>query len=482
MAPFYKLPPRPYQQAIVEEHWSDEAQALFLEQGLGKSKVTLDQLQYMYTHCGLEGVVILSKLMVVENWYKEELDKHLAVPFNKYLYTTKGRKRVPKVWPDTDKLQVLLINDGQFRTKHGQEKVASFLRRYRAGIVIDESTLIKNPTAKLTKGVLKLAPESRWRRILSGEPAPQGPQDYFSQYQFLSNGIFGTSSFIAYKNRFCKQKSIWVNGREIRTPTREFNTGMQPIFEKLIEPCTVRLRKTEVLKELPPKQYQRIVFELPTELQREYNRLADEFHAEIMARDPEEKANVTALVAVARITRLHQLVCGHVVDDTGELRRVNSGRFEVLLNLLEERPVDSKTIIWCHYRDNINELRERLDKQFGAAYVYGGMSDTERTENLNRFQKGDAGVLLANPAAAGHGLTLVEADTAIYYSNSYNFEHRAQSEDRIHRIGQTAQSVMYYDIVAEGTVDERILAVLKSKQDFSQSVMRELSEWLKKLV
>lgn len=479
MEQIYKLTPRPYQRAIVEEHWSDEAQALFLEQGLGKSKVTLDQLMYMHQYRGLEGVVILSKLMVVENWYKEELDKHINVPYQSFLYTAKGRRRVPKTWQPSDKLQILLINDGQFRTKHGFEKVKSFLETYNAGIVIDESTLIKNPTAKLTKAMQKLVMVSRWRRILSGEPAPQGPQDYFSQYQFLAPGIFGTGSFMAYKNRFCKQKSIWVNGREIRNPTREFNHGMQEQFERIVSDCTVRLRKTEVLKELPPKQYQRIVFELPVEVQREYNRLAEEYYAEVMARDPEEKASVTALVAIARITRLHQLACGHVVADDGNLRRVDSGRVEVLESLLEQRPANSKTIVWCHYRDNIDELRERLPS---TAYVYGGMSAAERTANLEAFQRGGAAVLLANPSAAGHGLTLVEADTAIYYSNSYNFEHRAQSEDRIHRIGQTAQSVMYYDIVAEGTVDERILDVLKSKQDFSQSVMKDLSEWLKKLV
>lgn len=480
MAELYKYPPRPYQRAIVENHWQDEVQALFLEQGLGKTKVTLDQAMRQFMFNGNSGLVVMSKLMVVENWYKEELDKHLCVPFEKYLYTTSRKKYFPKDWRVSPALRVVLINDGQLRTKHGQAAIQKFMEEHASGLIIDESTLIKNPSAKISKAVIKLGQLAAWKRILSGEPAPQGPQDYFAQYRFLSPTILKTPSFTAYKNMFCKQKSIWVNGREIKTPTREFNPGMQQRFEQLVAPVTVRLRKTEVLKELPPKQYQRIVFSLPTEVQRAYNRLAEEFFAELtVKKDPDEKASVTALVAVARITRLHQLVCGHIVSDDGPTERVDSGRFQILQDLLEQRPVGSKTIIWCHYRDNINELQEKLGDL--AVKIYGGMSATERTEALERFQKGDASYLIANPAAAGHGLTLTEADVAIYYSNSYNFEHRAQSEDRIHRIGQEAGSVMYYDIVAEGSVDERILDVLKSKKDFSQAVMKDLSTWLASL-
>jgi SNF2 family DNA or RNA helicase len=257
---------------------------------------------------------------------------------------------------------------------------------------------------------------------------------------------------------------------------------MKEIFEKIVAPYTVRLRKDEVLPELPPKQYQRVVFSLPTEVQREYNRLAEEFYAELVVnKAPEEKAQVTAMVAISRITRLHQLSCGHIVGDDGKLSRVENGRFDALKALLDERPKGAKTIVWCHYRDNIDELMERLPKG-SAVKIYGGILTEERTSALEAFQRGEASVLLANPAAAGWALTLTCADTAIYYSNSYNFEHRAQSEDRIHRIGQTAQKVMYYDIVAEGTVDERILDVLKNKQDFSTTVMRGLNEWLKQVL
>lgn len=478
----YKLEPRPYQRAIVEKLSGEEALALYLEQGLGKTKVSIDQAMWRFLYDSCDGLVVMSKLLAVENWAKEEIGKHCNVPFEAYLYTQAGRKRVPKVWKPTDKLRVFLINDGQMRTKHGEAAVQNFLQNHRCGFIIDESTLIKNPTAKLTKAVMKLQPLSAYRRVLSGTPDPQGPADYFSQYRFLSPSILRTTSFTAFKNQFCKQRSIFINGREIRTPTGEFNHGMKEVFETIVAPYTVRLRKDEVLKELPPKQYQRIVFSLPTDVQREYNRLAEEFYTELVVnRAPEEKAQVTATVAIARITRLHQLACGHIVGDDGKLSRIENGRFGVLQSLLEERPKGTKTIVWCHYRENIDELMERLPEG-SSVKIYGGISAEERTAALEAFQRGEASVLLANPAAAGWSLTLTCADTSIYYSNSFNFEHRAQSEDRIHRIGQTAQKVMYYDIVAEGTVDERIMDVLKNKQSFSETVMRGLNEWLKQVL
>lgn len=482
----YKHPPRPYQRAIVENLWQEEALALFLEQGLGKTKVVLDQAAFQYLNNGCNGLVVVSKILAVENWYKVEIEKHLNVPFEKHLYTAGARKKVPTVWHPTQALRLLMVNDGQLRTKHGLAAVERFIDNHKVGMVIDESTLIKNPSAKLTKAAIKLGKKAAYRRILSGTPDPQGPQDYYSQYRFLDPNILVTPSFTAYKNMYCKQKILFINGREIRTPTREFNPGMRELFEKKVGKNTVRLRKDEVLPDLPPKQYQKIVYSLPTEVQREYNRLAEEFFAELVVeRNPDEKASVTALVAVARITRLHQLACGHIVADDGSLRRVDGGRYDVLKELLDGRPEQSKTIIWCHYRDNIDELEERLGADFGkdsVVRIYGGIKASDRTFALEAFQEGEARFLLANPAAAGWALTLTCADAAIYYSNSYNFEHRAQSEDRIHRIGQTANKVMYYDIVADGTVDERILDVLKSKKDFSETIMRGLNEWLKKLV
>jgi len=241
MAQIYRLPPRPYQRAIVENTYKKDNLALWLEQGLGKTKVTLDTANFRYPESN--GLVVVSRTTVVENWLFEELGKHLVVPYTANLYSTKNKNKIPPVkFLNGDRLQVLLINDGCLRTDHGMKYVKEFLVKFKCGFIIDESTLIKTPSTKLTKNVIKLGALADWKRVLCGEPAPQGPKDYFSQYKFLDPNILGVKTFTAYKNLFCEQKTIYMNGRQIQTPTRQFKPGAQEVFESRIKPFTIRLR------------------------------------------------------------------------------------------------------------------------------------------------------------------------------------------------------------------------------------------------
>ena len=104
-------------------------------------------------------------------------------------------------------------------------------------------------------------------------------------------------------------------------------------------------------------------------------------------------------------------------------------------------------------------------------------SDREKT--LDRFQDADDSLrfFVSNPHTGGRGLTLTAADTMIFYSNSYDLELRLQAEDRIHRIGQTNHCT-YVDLVAPGTVDEKILDSLRKKVKISNEVLGEVKEWL----
>jgi len=221
---------------------------------------------------------------------------------------------------------------------------------------------------------------------------------------------------------------------------------------------------------------------MDSKTQSKYDKLCKDFMVEFQ--QEEKEGTLTATLAISRAIKLHQLSSGYLITDDNVKIRVDNGRFEVLCGILDERPEGTKTIIWAHYRDTIDELEERLNKKYGeqsTAKVYGGMSSESRTANIQRFRSDKVcRTFIANPASAGWGITLTEADAAVYYSNSYNWEHRVQSEDRFHRIGQKASTVQYYDIIADGTIDERILTVLKEKANFSQSVMTDLGDWFGK--
>ena len=149
--------------------------------------------------------------------------------------------------------------------------------------------------------------------------------------------------------------------------------------------------------------------------------------------------------------------------------------------MLEE--INGKVIIWANYRHDIRTITKELEKIYGKAAVanlYGDTPVSDRDQIISDFQDTQAPLryLVANPKTGGYGLTLTASHTVIYYSNNYDLEIRLQSEDRVHRIGQKSK-VTYIDLIAEGTVDERIVKSLRSKINIATEVLGEdLKKWL----
>ena len=167
--------------------------------------------------------------------------------------------------------------------------------------------------------------------------------------------------------------------------------------------------------------------------------------------------------------------------DDGETKEIKSNRMNELLNILEE--TDGKVIIWANYRFDIKNIENTLAEKFGPECVstyYGDTKDKDRQDIVDRFQDKDSKLkyFVGNPSTGGYGLTLTAAHTVVYYSNTYDLEKRMQSEDRAHRIGQV-NKVTYIDMIAEGTVDEKIVQSLRSKIDIATEVMgEEIKKWV----
>ena len=144
--------------------------------------------------------------------------------------------------------------------------------------------------------------------------------------------------------------------------------------------------------------------------------------------------------------------------------------------------VSGKIIIWSRFRYDIVNIRNELASVYGSDSVvsyYGDTSEQDRQTAIDRFQHGTARFFVANPATAGYGLTLTGANTVIYYANDFNLETRIQSEDRCHRIGQK-NPVTYIDLIADGTIDEKIVKALRDKIDIGARVLgEEAREWLR---
>ena len=178
--------------------------------------------------------------------------------------------------------------------------------------------------------------------------------------------------------------------------------------------------------------------------------------------------------------RLQQITCGHFTDDNGGTQPIENNRITELMDILED--VEGKAIIWAHYQYDINVIIKAIVKKYGPGSVvdyYGLTPKEDRQDNIKKFQDDPkCRFFIGTPATGGYGITLTAANTVIYYSNGYDLEKRLQSEDRAHRLGQK-KPVLYIDINAEDTVDEKIVKALRKKINIASEVLgEELRSWI----
>ena len=475
----YPFKTRPYaHQSYAWEHSKDlDEFALFMDMGTGKSKVIIDNIAYLYDKGRIDSALIIAPKGTYQNWTRNEIPTHMPdhiVVDTAAWYASPKKKEADKlnnILSPSHNLRVLVMNVEAFSSAKGVKYAETFMRCAGSTMmVVDESTTIKNPKAKRTKALVKTGIQAKFKRILTGEPVTRSPLDLYAQFQFLNPHLLGFSSYYTFRNRF----SIMV---DMKAGTRSFKkvVGYQRLTElnDAIQPHSYRIKKEECL-DLPPKVYQYRYVDLSPEQKKLYKDLSDlavtQLDGKVLSID-----NVLTMML-----RLHQITCGHYTSDEGEVIPVENNRISELLQVLGEAP--DKVIIWANYIQDIKNIVECLTKEYGPESVvqyYGAVNQDDRNLAIERFQ-GDptCKFFVGNPQTGSMGITLTAADTVVYYSNSYNLEHRLQSEDRAHRIGQN-KSVTYVDIICPKTIDEKIVKALKAKKNIAQQVMGdEWKEWL----
>ena len=188
----------------------------------------------------------------------------------------------------------------------------------------------------------------------------------------------------------------------------------------------------------------------------------------------------STMTVITQLMRLQQITCGHFVADDGTTQEIKNNRITELMDVLDE--TEGKAIIWGHWQKDIQNIVNEIEKVHGPGSVvsyYGLTPQDERQDNIRKFQDDPkCRFMVGTPSTGGYGITLTAANTVIYYSNGYDLEKRLQSEDRAHRIGQK-KNVTYVDIIAEKTVDEKIVKSLRKKINIASEVLgEELREWI----
>jgi SNF2 family DNA or RNA helicase len=234
----------------------------------------------------------------------------------------------------------------------------------------------------------------------------------------------------------------------------------------------MRVTKDEVL-DLPPKLYQKRYVELTMKQKRHYNDLKTDYVTLVASGE-----EISAEMAVTRMLRLQQIVCGYLPFEDGcpEVEDIPGGnpRLSALVEMCDD--LAHQAIIWARFRADIDRIMSRLEGR--GVRVDGSVVGRDRQDAIEAFKEGTYQFLVANPAAAGTGYTLTEAKTVFYYSNSFKLVDRLQSEDRAHRIGQE-NAVEYVDFVAAGTIDQYIVKALREKLDVASYINGDiLRDWI----
>ena len=475
----YKFKHQPYEHQLeaLKKSWNKAEFAYFMDMGTGKSKVLIDNMCVLYDRGQITAALIIAPKGVYRNWERGELPTHIPehVMYDVVLWnpsqTKTQQKKQEKLFITDDNLKIFIMNVEAFSTKKGCDFANRFVTSHSCMMAVDESTTIKSKDAKRTKSIVKIGKNATYRRILTGSPVTKSPMDLYTQCEFLDPWLLGHSSFFSFQYEYAVVQRRSMGAHSFNQVVGYRNLDK---LNGVLDKFSFRVKKEDCL-DLPDKVYIKRSVELTDEQQSVYSSLKTFALAML------EEGSVTTDTILTQLLRLQQVCSGHVRMDDGEMKTFNSAKLPELMSVLEE--TDGKVIIWANFTHDIKSIEKAIAEKYGeqsVATYYGETESDERQEIVDRFQDPDSGLIyfVGQPRTGGYGLTLTQAKTVIYYSNNFDLEIRLQSEDRAHRIGQTSK-VTYIDIVAENTVDERILKALRNKINIASQVLAEdFRDWI----
>ena len=455
--------------------------ALLMGTGTGKTKVILDEWGERVASGDIQNLLVIAPAGAYANWWLDrspeepsEATKHLSPELRARMILhwwssgggVKWRRGLEELMAPTDRPRMFVMNvEALSSVDRARAACEQFIASGRTLLCLDESTRCKNHRAIRTRQVSKLGKMAVARRIATGLVTPQSPLDLYSQFEFLDPHIIGCRTFAEFRSIYAITRRVLFPGASWPTELVVGFRNLDQLWER-IAPWCYRISKEECL-DLPPKVYTTRDVRLTAQQQKAYTELKQFATTKLEA----EEAHVTAKSVITQILRLHQLLCGHLVDEHGNIHNVTERRTQALLDVLNQH--DGKAVIWVSYDPTIRKLRKAIADEYedpNIVAAFWGGNRSERLDEETRFKTDPrCRFMLATPGAGGVGNNWQVADLVVYHSNTYDLELRAQSEDRSHRHGQT-KSVTYVDLVARGTVDEKILRVLRKKIDLNNVI------------
>ena len=444
-----KNPLRKRQMEGLLKAWKTPAYALFWSMGAGKTITTVALINLRRQYGMIDRVLIICPTSVKSVWTKE-FKEHSALPMNIQILEAGDKVGDP---------EMLVVGVEALSQGNAFDKALEFVNRGKCMVVVDESSRIKNYKAGRTERCWEIGEAAIYRLILTGTSITQGLQDLYAQMYFLDPAIIGELSFYSFRNKY-----MIMGGFENRKIIGYVNTEH---LLSLIKPYCDVVKKSDI-EGLPEFSFQvRNVKATPVQI-----RTCKELQKEMTTQFGDKVVSVQN--ALEALLRFQQIAGGF--DPDGVPVGDKNPKMEELIEIL--RDFDGKAIIWARYIPEINAIFDALIYEFGASSAIkftGNIPSDERGSLVSLFQENPhVRFFVANQQTGGLGLTLTAATLAIYYSNTFSHEERAQSLDRCHRIGQK-NPVLYIDLVSDLKVDQLVMQALANKKSMAEYVSDGLS-------
>ena len=428
---------RGYQKDIINEALNAGCYGIFADTGTGKTLIGLEIASHF------NKTLILCPLSVIETAWVDDCNKFYP------------KKKIVNCWSNSRKGRINSLNeeaDFYVMNYESYKILKNEIRTHKFDcMIIDESSCMKNMGSQITSMILEMTSVIPHRFVLSGCPTPNHNSEIFPQMKFVNNEIFGNNyyGFLArYFHQDMANPHVWFQTDEDK---ERYNLRLseQSIFLKK-EDCV----------DLPDKIFQVRRFNLSNEQRKHYDEMINDIQSHI---NEWSKFEFTA-----KLMKLREITSGFVYpkEKGADVIKIQSNKINALAETLNEIG-DKQVIIWCQFKYEI----ESLAKQFDGV---GLTSKTKNRDNIIRdFRDGKIKYLFTHPQLLGKGVTFVNCTYNIYYSLSFSYEEFKQSQDRIHRIGQTNKCT-YIILQANDTIDEKIYDCLQRKKSAVDELYNEI--------
>jgi len=445
--------PHPYQERAIEFMLKNPVAGLFLDPGLGKTSITLATLKVLKHTKMFDKALVVAPLRVCYSVWPREVEKWNDFKELKTVILH-GKEKEKRLEEDAD-LYIINPEGLSWLFNHRHFKRFGF-----DVLIIDESSKFKSTKTKRFKSIKHRLSSFNRRYILTGTPVPNGYIDLFGQIYILDMGRALGRYITHYRNSYFRQTGfggyVW---------TLQENAAVA--IRQRIDPITLRLESRDYL-ELPQRIENNIYVELSDKAVKIYKEMQSEFFAFLQGKF------LTAVSAAVASGKCRQIANGGVYDEDSKAHHLGMWKAEATKDLVDELQGTP-----CLIAYEFNHDLDRLRKVFGKAvpFIGGGVSAKKSSIIADKWNAGEIPVLIGHPASMAHGLNLQNAGNhVIWHSLPWNLEWYDQFNQRVLRQGSKHSKVFIHHIIAEHTIDEVILSVLKSKDKTQKSLLDGLKK------